>query len=163
MLPLAVSVRPATEHDIPVLVEMSRALHAESPRFSKLTFSPEKVAWLIRSMVVGTLVTAPVGGALVAEKGGTIVGMIGGFIYSPCFSTDKVASDYTFYVRPEHRRKGRAAILLIRALEAWAVEQGAVEIVPGTATLIDAAGTVSFFAKLGYENVGCLLSKRLMP
>lgn len=158
---MAVSVRPATVADIPEMVAMGRALHDESPRYARLGFDQEKVEQLIRSMVVGTLVTDPTGGALVAEKGGKLVGMIGGFIASPFFSRDKFASDYTFYVRPEQRRRGRAAIALMRAFEAWAAEQGAVDILPGISTMIDAESTVSFYEKLGYERYGYAMIKRI--
>src|SRR5574340_430474 len=143
------------------MVAMGRALHAESPRYSRLTFSAEKVADRIRSMVSGTLVTEPVGGALVAEKGGKLIGMLGGFVTSPYFSHDKIASDYTFYVVPEQRRKGRAAVALVRAFEAWAVEQGVVDIVPGISTMIDAESTVRFYQKLGYEIHGYAMIKRI--
>lgn len=156
-----VSVRNATAADISTLVEMGRAMHAESPRYSRMAFSAEKVEDLIRSMVSSTLVTEPTGGALVAEKDGHIVGMIGGYIASPFFTHDKVASDYAFYVVPEHRRKCRAAVALMRAFEAWAVEQGAVDIVPGISTMIDPERTLRFFEKLGYEKQGYVLIKRI--
>lgn len=33
-------VREATEADLAVMIEMGRALHAESPRYSGMAFSP---------------------------------------------------------------------------------------------------------------------------
>lgn len=150
-----------TVADIPAAVRMGRALHAESPRYTHLRFVPEKIEALIRSMVTGTLVTDAPGGAFVAEKDGEIVGMFGGFITTPFFSDDKIASDYTFYVAPEHRRKGRAALALIRAFEDWAAAQGAVDLVPGVSTQIDAESTVRFYEKLGYERYGTAMIKRV--
>lgn len=158
---MAVSVRPATEADISILIAMGRALHAESPRYARLSFSADKVENLIRHMITSTLVTRAPGGAFVAEKGGIIIGMLGAFIHSPFFSDDKLASDYTFYIVPEHRRRGRAAIALIRAFEQWAFDNGALDIIPGISTMIDAESTAHFYNKLGYERYGYTFIKRL--
>ncbi len=156
-----VSVRKAVLADIPYLVEMGRALHAESPRYSRLRYSPEKVEETIRNMITSTLVTDAPGGALVAVKAGRIIGMHGGYITAPFFSYDKIATDYTFYVVPEQRRRGKAAVALVRAFEAWAEEQGAVDIVPGISTMIGVDSTVSFYKKLGYELHGAVMLKRI--
>lgn len=143
------------------MLVMGRALHAESLPYSRLSFSASKVETLIRNALSSTLASAPVGGVFVAEKAGKLVGMMGGFIYSPFFSEDRIASDYTFYVVPEQRRRGRAAVGLIRAFEQWAFDSGAVEITPGTSTLIGAESTANFYKKLGYENRGYLFGKRI--
>lgn len=158
---MGVSVRNASESDISVLIAMGRALHAESPRYARLRFNADKVESLIRSMVTSTIVTSAPGGVFIAEKSGIVIGMLGAFIHSPFFSDDKIASDYTFYVVPEHRRRGRAAVALIREFERWAYAAGAVDIVPGTSTMIDADSTASFYGKLGYERYGYTFIKRL--
>lgn len=158
---MAVSVREATEADISVLIAMGRALHAESPRYARLRFNAAKVENHIRGMIGSTLVVRAPGGAFVAEKGGVVIGMLGAFIHAPFFTDDKIASDYTFYVVPEHRRKGRAAILLVRAFEQWAFDNGAVDIVPGVSTMIDGESTAKFYTKLGYEKYGDTFIKRL--
>lgn len=67
------SIRAAVEADIPALVELGRAMHAESPRYSKLAYNAEKVAALAARIV-------PSGGALVAENNGILVGMMVGFV-----------------------------------------------------------------------------------
>lgn len=154
-------IRNATVDDIPVLMSMGRALHAESPRYSYLSYSDEKVERLIRSMVEDTLVAEAPGGVVVAVKDGIVVGMIGGFVTSPFFSDDKIASDYTFYVKPEHRGTGRVALRLIQAFEQWAIAQGVRDIVPGTSTLIDAEGTAALYRHLGYEMHGYIFKKRV--
>jgi GNAT superfamily N-acetyltransferase len=140
---------------------MGRLLHAESPRYSRMQFSEKKVETMIRRMVSGTLTTPAPGGALVAEKDGMIVGMMGGFVTETWFSEDKIASDYTLYILPEYRRKGRIAVELVRAFERWAIAQGAVDIVPGTSTEIDAEATRSFYQKMGYEHYGHSMIKRV--
>jgi GNAT superfamily N-acetyltransferase len=156
-----VKVRPATPDDLPALLAMGRALHAESPRYSRLSFSEAKIRALALQMTTGTLTTDAPGGALVAEKAGILIGMMAGYVFSPFFSEDKVATDYTLYVVPDERRRGKAAVALVRAFEAWAVEQGVTDIIPGTSTMIDAEGTARFYEKLGYEKYGYAMIKRV--
>jgi GNAT superfamily N-acetyltransferase len=150
-----------TAEDIPEIVELGRAMHAESPRYRRLNYDPNKVANQVRSMVTGTLTTQPQGGAFVAVKDGKIIGMIGGYVAETFFGHDKVASDYAFYITPSERRKGRTALGLLLAFEKWAVAQGVVDIVPGVSTMIETQRTRQFFEKLGYEHYGEAMIKRV--
>lgn len=155
-----VRVRAATVADLPELLRLGRAMHAETPRYAHLSWSDEKIETLLRGMVQGTLVTDPPGGALVAVKASKIIGVLGAHVTTYFFSHDKVASDFIFFVVPEQRRKGRAAVALMQAFEAWADEQGAVDIAPGVSSMIDIESTERFYAKLGYTKCGSLFSKR---
>lgn len=155
------NVRAATVDDIPAIIAMGQALHAESPRYSRLSFSVKKVDKLLREMTEGTLISDAPGGVFVAEKEGQVIGVLGGYVTQPFFSDDKIATDYTFYIQPGHRRKGRAAVQLIRAFEVWARDNGATDIIPGTTTMIDADATVRLYEKLGYVKYGYTLIKRL--
>lgn len=154
-------IRPMTADDIPAIVALGRAMHAESPRYRRMNFNPDKVASRVRGMVTGTLTTAAPGGAFVAIKDGKIIGMIGGFVAETFFGDDKVASDYAFYITPSERRKGRAAVELVRAFERWADAQGVVDIVPGVSTMIETQSTRRLFEKLGYEHYGEMMIKRV--
>lgn len=154
-------IRPAKPEDIPAIVALGRAMHAESPRYSRLRYDPEKVANLLRRMVEGTLTTNPTGGAFVAVKDGTIIGMIGGYVVETFFGPDTVASDYAFYITPSERRKGRTAAGLVLAFEAWAIAQGVADIVPGVSTMIETQSTRRLFEKLGYEHYGEAMIKRV--
>lgn len=149
------------EADIPEMMAMGRALHAESPRYSVLSYSDYKVEQMLQRCIVGTLVTEPAGGAFVAVKHGRLVGGIVGFITELFFSYEKIASDHTFYIVPEERGKGRAAVLLVQALEEWAAAQGAVDIVVGTSTRIEPEATASFYEKLGYQRYGYVMMKKV--
>jgi GNAT superfamily N-acetyltransferase len=145
--------------DIPAVVEMGRALHAESPRYRRFSFDAGKVERLLRSRIEGTLVTDAPGGAFVAEADGELVGGLVGYVAEPFFSTDKFASDFSFYVKPEYRGRTRAPLLLVRAFEAWAQSQGVVDLIPGTTTELDADKTVRFYEKLGYQMHGVVMRK----
>lgn len=149
-----VKVRSATLDDIPALVDMGRMLHAESPRYARRSFNPNKVAARARLVI-------PFGGAHIAEREGDIVGMLAGFVVADWYGDDKIASDLAFYVKPEHRKKGRAALMLVRAFEDWAISQGATDLVPGSSTLIGTESTATFFEKLGYERTGYGFYKRV--
>jgi GNAT superfamily N-acetyltransferase len=149
-----IKARTATLSDLPEIMDMGKALHAESPRYSILSYNSDKVEALARQVI-------PAGGAHVAEINGKIIGVIAGFVVERWFGDDKIASDYTFYVKPEHRR-GRAALLLLRAFEGWAYLNGALDIIPGTSTMIDAEGTARFYEKLGYERSGYGFFKRIV-
>lgn len=151
---MGVSVRAAVEADIPTLIELGAALHAESPRFRRYPYSPRKVAEMALAVIPG-------GGALVAEIDGKIVGVMAGFVVEQWFSETKVASDLTFYILPEYRKKGRAALMLVRAFEQWAKSKGAVDVVPGASTQIDPDTTRSFYEKLGYVTSGYQFFKEL--
>lgn len=140
---------------------MGRDLYEESPRYRRFSYSEARVGALLRGMVGDTLVCDAPGGAVVAEDDGRVVGTLVGVVAPLFFSDDKVATDYTFYLRPEYRRRGRAAVLLLRAFEDWAISAGAVEIVLGATTLINNDSTVGFLVKSGYSMQGYQLSKRV--
>lgn len=151
---MGVNVRQAIEADIPALVALGHAMHAESPRFAHLRFNPAKVAAMLAR-------TIPGGGALVAERDGIIIGTMVGYAVALWFSDDVIASDFVLYLKPEERRKGRAAFMLVRAFEDWAVAQGAVDIAPSTSTGVDPEGTARFYEKQGYARTGISLFKKV--
>lgn len=43
--------------------------------------------------------------------------------------------------------------MLVRAFEAWAIAQGAVEIAPGASTGVANEATAAFYGKLGYTRL----------
>lgn len=147
------NVRRAVEADIPAILELGAALHAESPRYSRMPYSPKKVA-RTAMFLIGA------GGALVAESEGKIIGFMGSMVSEHWFSEAKIASEISFYVTPEHRLRG-AAPRLLRTAEEWARGEGAEEIVTGTSTEINADTTALFYEKMGYARTGYQFAKRL--
>ena len=124
---------------------MARAMHAESPRYSKYAFCAMKTRGLVEYFISG-----PAGGAFVAEEDGILVGMIAGVPVEHFFSTDKYASDLVVYVAPEKR--GSSALLrLVRAFEEWCFgTEGVREVTLGVSTGVHADATVRVYEKLGY-------------
>ena len=85
-----------------------------------------------------------------AWRGDKVIGLISGYCAEHYFTEDVYAYDTMFYVKPEYR-KGRTALLLIRAFEKWAKDNNCVEISVGISTEIDTEKTVSFYEKLKYK------------
>ncbi|KPU94699.1 hypothetical protein APR50_10475 [Variovorax paradoxus] len=153
-------VREATEADLAVMIEMGRALHAESPRYSGMAFSPRKLTEVFHQLH-GTLLV-PAGCAFVAESEGYIVGMTVGTIASRWFSEERYLTDLTLYVRPEVRASllgGRAFRALVMALEQWGAEQGVSGPVLGVSTEIHAEQTVRAYERMGYRLAGYTMVK----
>lgn len=140
-------VRRAVPGDVPDLVEMGRALHAESPTYSPKGFDPAKVRALAERL---TGPCSPEDTAVfVAVAGRQIVGMFVGVVADSWFGHERKASDLTVYVKPEHRG-GTAFVRLLHAFEAWADERGAVECDIGVSTGIHVDRTVHAYQRSGY-------------
>lgn len=147
-------VRKATFDDIPALLAMGAAMHAESPRFRAMPYSEEKVY----NLAVALLTQEGAGGILVAEADGIIVGMFSFVVSEQFFGPASYAADLVVYVKPEHRG-GSAFLKLVRAFENWADELGVHEKLIGVSTMLNTKQTISAYEKLGYEFFGGLLRK----
>jgi hypothetical protein len=155
------TIRRAKESDIETLIDMGRALHAESPRYQAMAFSPEKLRRLWPQLQ-GTLLTE-VGCIFVAEGTSGLTGMTIGLAAERWFSDERYLTDLTVYVRPEIRSSlagGRAFRGLVRALEAWGAEQGLAGPVLGVSTDIHASQTVASYERLGYRLAGYTMVKK---
>lgn len=147
-------VRRAVGADFPTLIAMGQELCAESPRFSRLTYSPDRCLELLAGLSV-----SPQGLVLVAEQEGAIVGMLLGFVSKHFFAEELTASELVVYVTPE-ARGGNAVVKLLRHFEVWATEQGAADIVLGVSTEVHADRTAQLYQRLGYTPSGHTLVKR---
>lgn len=144
------SVRCATKTDVPALVELGRAMHAES-RYRELAFSDAKLQALLEVLVGGG------GFVLVYERGGAPVGMFAGAVMELYFSDAKLAFDYFLFVRPEHRG-GFGAARMVSAFIAWAKAEGAALIDIGISTGVTPERTGALYERLGLAHVGALYS-----
>ena len=150
------TVRKATPEDIPALLAMGRAMHAESPRFAPLDYSDEKVLRLVERL----LRVPKAGGILVAEAEGMIQGMLVFYVGKHFFGDDDFAADICVYVTPAHRG-GSAFFRLLDAFEAWATSLGVKEMILGTSTGVHQARTVALLQHAGYEQFSTGLLKKV--
>jgi GNAT superfamily N-acetyltransferase len=128
-------VRRGTAADIPRLVELGQAMHAESPRFSPYRFDPERLAGSLRG-----LLDMPLGLVLVAEHDGLIVGGMLAIAADHYACEFRQAADLALFVDAD-RRGGAAAVRLINAYRQWAREIGAeASICPSTGIEQDRTG-----------------------
>jgi GNAT superfamily N-acetyltransferase len=142
-------IRIATHDDIPSLLELGRAMHAES-RYAVHAWDDEKVAALI-----GALIATDDGLALVVEFDGVIVGGFLGSIDEHYFTRARVASDFAMFVSPD-QRGGHFAVQLLEHYVAWARARGAAMIQVGVTTGVQEAATARLFNRCGFDPVGQL-------
>lgn len=147
-------IRNATAADIDVMIALGRKMHAESPRFSQLTFCP-----LILRANLNQLLTADGGIVLVYEREGEIIGGFLGLITQQWFSTDLVANDYALFLDPDHRG-GIAAVRLIKQYIEIAKARGVKEefIQMGVSTGVHIEDTGLLFRCLGLKQYGTIWS-----
>lgn len=147
------SIRNATQADMPELLKLGKAMHEES-RWSALPFAEEKV----RDLLVG-LTVVPHGFLMVAEQGGQIIGVYAGWCGEHFFTHQKVASDFAVFVTPG-KRGGLAAMQLIGAFIYWAKGQGAAIIQTGVSTGVLVEETTSLYERMGFETIGPIMELR---
>lgn len=139
------TIRTATHDDIGALLDIASAMHAESPRFSRLSFSTAKMMQLFLN-----LIESDAGLLLVAEQGGNITGGFAGMVAPHWFSDDLVASDFGVFILPEYRG-GMAAVRMVRAYIAWAKKRSAKLIQLGISTGVMTGETVELYRAIGLK------------
>lgn len=144
-------IRPATLDDIPRLVELGQAMHAESPTFCRLRFDADKAAATIASTI-----NSAAGFAFVAEHSGQVVGGMLALIAPHYFSPDLVACDLALFMAPEHRG-GMAAVRLVNAYVRWAECHGAALVHLGVMTGVQVDKTEALLQRLGARRAGVVM------
>lgn len=148
------NVRFATPADIERCVELGARMHAESPRFSKFPYSPEKVKRMAAALIAGENSCV-----IVAEHRDIgIIGFYGGFIAEHFFSEAKFAGDAAVFVSPSYRG-GSAFVRMAMLFEEWARAHGAVEFAPGISTEVNPESVLKMYERLGYRLSGHLVVK----
>ena len=127
------TIRPATEADVPQIVAMS--VH------------------FLDTLYAGALVgSAPHLAAFVQAD--RVIGMAVVHVYEHPMSGELVASELAWWVEPERRRAG---VRLLRAIEQWARDQGA-----AVMQMIAPTPRVgAFYTAIGYAPVETLFQRRL--
>jgi GNAT superfamily N-acetyltransferase len=144
-------IRAATIDDIPVLLVLGELMHAESPRFSRLRFSPERLAGTL-SHLIGN----PDGFLWVACRDGRVVGGLAASAWQHWASTDLIASDLALFIEPASRGS-LAPVRLVKRYREWAVERGAVIRQMGVTTGVHTETTALLLEQLGMKRCGMIL------
>ncbi|HEY4117563.1 MAG TPA: GNAT family N-acetyltransferase [Byssovorax sp.] len=145
---------PRTAADVHAVVALARRMHAEGA-YAFLPFDATKVA----ASVVASAALAD-RYAAIAVRGGVIVGFLGGALTTYPFCNERLAHDVGFYVAPEARASS-AAVRLIQAFRAWAVEQGAREVSLGVSSGVEVDRIERLYTRLGFRRMGGVYRERL--
>lgn len=142
-------IRPAATADIPQLVALGEAMHAES-RYARFPWNARKVCGLM-----DWLIANDDGLLLVAERDGEIVGGFLGMAADHWAVDMRVATDFALYVVPD-RRGGMAAVRLLRAYKAWVAERAVDEANLGITTGVKVEATSRLYQAEGFMPAGHL-------
>lgn len=145
------TIRHATIEDIPALLVLGAHMHAESPRFSQLTFSADKLTETLHAVL-----ESPLGLLDVAEADGQIVGVAMGMAFQHWCSTDNVATDLAVFVEPSHRG-GALSVRLVKHFIEWLHSTGAAQKIAGVSTGIHTEQTARLYERLGMRRFGVML------
>lgn len=137
------------------MVELGRRMHDESPRYSRLEYSHEKVG-----RVCEHLITLEGGFAWVGERNGIIVGTMIGTCEEHWMSSDKVASELALFVESS-ARGAMLASRLITAFVNWAEINGASVTFAGASTGIEPERTAQFYERFGFSRSGVIGLERI--
>lgn len=143
-------IRDAVKEDLPQLIELGRAMHAEASRLNKLVYVPGRVY-----LTLSPMITDPNSFLRVVEKDGEIVGGLAAYVKPHWFSTDLMAYDLALFVRPD-QRGGMAAAKLVKQYMTWARSKNAVLTQFGISTGVNLASTGALLEHLGFRPSGLL-------
>lgn len=154
-------IRPATEADVPRIVEMAERFYPESPYLAIYgEMAPHQAAGLALVAMRGFEHHIEPGVMLVAEEGDALVGMV-------CLAKDRatfnpnltIASELVFWVEPEHRG-GMAAVRLLKAAEDAARARG-IDVNRMAVLSSSPAQAAALYERMGYTLTESYYSKRL--
>lgn len=149
-------VRPATIDDLDELLRLGEEMRQESiiefPRIN-----PQMVGYFLenKGKIPGLILEVFVADLYMSNNTPSdgLVGFMVGLVGPPFFSEITVGYHNIFYVTPEHRAK-MFGVRLIKAFEAWAIENGAsaTELCVDTGLKTDRTGRL--YERMGYEYMG---------
>lgn len=119
-------------------------MHAESPRWSRIPFNPERAAQTMTNLIL-----SPDGVAFLSEADGVVVGGIAGLLQPHWACDANIAHEMSFVIDREYRG-GMAACRLICALVEWGKIKGAAWLHAGTSTGLDAEMVAKLYERLGF-------------
>lgn len=152
--------RYAHAYDLPRVIKMSEAAHAESPRYLRAPFNRAKVDALAESYLAGGPLIVLVADRRQPDMETQLAGYLFGLVTPHYFSDALTASSVSLYVSPEHRGSS-AAYRLLQHFEQIARVRGATEVVLGGSSGLFISETTRLYHKLGYTDLGPMTVKYL--
>lgn len=143
-------IREAVADDLPHLVELGRAMHAES-RFATLRFDPARL-----NQTLAGLLENPGGFLWVAEHSAGVVGCMAAIIVQHWCSSDLFATDLALFMLPSHRGT-LAPARLVNRYQGWAADRGARITQLGVTAGINTEAAVSLYERIGFRRCGVIL------
>ena len=149
-----ISVREIRLDDGPALLDLGRAMHAESPNYRDFELDETKVEHWVK-----VCSTEAMFNGFVTHEGENMIGFIAGGVLPLPLTTGQYFEDIGFYVRPG-RRGTIAAIMLLQSIIPWAKVMGANGMRMGITTGTNVPQAQSFLEKMGFENIGPIMLMR---
>lgn len=145
-------IRPAVHSDLQPLVVLGERMHAESPRFSRLAFSAQRLEQTLRWAL-----ESPMGFLWVAETESSVVGGMAAMAAKHWASDDLVATDLALFIDPAHRGS-LAPVRLLNRYRWWAQhEVKAVITQVGITTGVQTENTAQLYERMGFKRCGAIL------
>lgn len=135
--------------DFTEIIELGRCMHEESV-YRHFDFSPSKCAMLLHTCITNPKTHFA---RIAVTSTDEIIGILLGEISEHYFGTDLIASDYLWYVAPEHRGS-KAGLMLLNEFQTWAKDHDAAEVYIGVSSGVSAEKTGALLEKFGYDLVG---------
>lgn len=149
------NVREATAADIPALVELGRAMHAESPALRHAPYDEGKVSFALSQALASAVIY------LHEDAEAKLDGAFVGIVVERWFSRAKVAGDLALFVSPD-RRGGLIAYRLLNAYVEWCQKNGFAprDVQLGITTGVLLESTARLYEGLGFERIGNIFQLR---
>lgn len=141
-------IRDAVKEDIPQLIELGRAMHAEARRLNVMKYVPARVF-----VTLSSLIDSPEGFVKVVERDGELIGGLAAMARMHWFSTDRIACDLALFIRPD-RRGGMTAALLLKEYKEWAKQQEVKLTQFTVSTGVHIASTGGLLERVGFKPAG---------
>lgn len=146
------TIRAATIDDLDALVAMGERFFAASPYAGVLPLDVRSMRQVFIAIIEGETPSPSI--ALVVDRGGELVGMLVGMVAPVWFDpTLRVGAELGWWIDPQERG-GPAAVRLLRAFEAWALEAGVDGVVMSELTPLGEvphASPAALFERCGYR------------
>ena len=118
--------------------------------FQTVPFDIEQIANSVLRLVIDN----PRGfGVIAYTDDGKPAGMLTGSITDYVFSKGSIASDFAWFVLPEHRGS-RTALKMLNMFKSWARENGATELYMGITTNVSKDRIGQLLERVGFDHVG---------